>query len=112
MWSTDSLWFEVAIVSIIYAIGNMVFGHFEEQTPKWRRVTKYILTIIVIIILSVYFGRTAAMIVLSSFFVPFFYIHGYYLPRKKGINGFTGEPKSKYYDLRKWDKDIFKETKN
>jgi hypothetical protein len=30
MWSTNSLWFEVAIVSIIYAVGNIVFGHFEE----------------------------------------------------------------------------------
>jgi hypothetical protein len=27
---------------------------------------------------------------------------------KKGINGWTGEPKSKYYEYRKWDKDIFK----
>jgi len=37
MWSTNSLWFEVAIVSIIYAVGNIVFGHFEERTPKFRR---------------------------------------------------------------------------
>ena len=109
MWSTDTLWFEVAIVSIIYAIGNMTFGHFEERTPKWRRVGKYFLTIVIVIILSVYFGRTTAMIVLSAFAIPFLYIHAYYLPRKKRINGFTGEPKSKYYDFRKWDKDIFKE---
>ena len=107
MWSTDSLWFEVAIVSIIYAVGNMTFGHFEEQTPKWRRVGKYLLTIGIVIALSVYFGRTTAMIFLAAFFIPFLYVHAYYLPKKKGINGFTGEPKSKYYDFRKWNKDIF-----
>ena len=110
MWSTDSLWFEIAIVSIIYALGNIVFGHFEEQTPKWRRVTKYIISLIIISALSIYFGRTTAMIVLASFLVPLVYIHGYYLPKKKGINGWTGEPKSKYYDFRKWDKDIFKQN--
>ena len=111
MWSTDTLWFEIAIVSIIYAAGNILFGQFEEQTPKWRRIGKYILTIIIILALSFYFGRAVAIIVLGSFIFPFLYIHGYYLPKKKGINGWTGEPKSRYYDFRKWDKDIFKESR-
>ena len=109
MWSTDSLWFEIAIVSSIYAIGNMTMGHFEERTPKVRRVGKYILTLIVICTLSSYAGRMAAMLVLAAFIVPILYVHGYYLPKKKGINGWTGEPKRKYYEFRGWDKDIFKE---
>ena len=107
MWSTDTLWFEVAIVSIIYAAGNILFGQFEERTPKWRRMGKYIITLIIITILSVYLGRTVAMLLLLAFLPPLLYIHGYYLPKKKGINGWTGEPKSKYYDFRKWDKNIF-----
>ena len=85
MWVTDSLWFEVAIVSIIYAVGNMAFGHFEERTPIWRRIGKYVLTMVIIILLSVYFGRGVAMSVLGAFIFPFLYIHGYYLPIKKGI---------------------------
>jgi hypothetical protein len=107
MWVTNSLWFEIAIVSIIYALGNILMGHFEEQTPKFRRVLKYFLTVIIVSCISVYFGRTVALIFLSLFIIPLLYIHGYYLPKKKGINGWTGEPKSKYYDFRKWDKDIF-----
>jgi Na+-driven multidrug efflux pump len=109
MWSTDSLWFEIGIVSIIYAVGNMVFGHFEERTPKVRRVGKYILTIIVVCVISFYLGRTVAMCFLAAFLIPLIYIHGYYLPRKKGINGWTGQPKSKYYEFRGWDKDIFRD---
>ena len=108
MWTTESLWFEIAIVSIIYAVGNMTFGHFEERTPKLRRVGKYILTLIIIVLISFYFGRTASKIFLSSFILPLIYIHGYYLPKKKGINGWTGEPKARYYDFRGWDKNIFK----
>ena len=109
MWTTDSLWFEIAIVSIIFAVGNMVFGHFEEQTPKWRRVGKYVLITIIICMLSHYFGRNIAMAFLGIFVFPLIYIHGYYLPKKKGINGWTGEPKSKYYEFRGWNKNIFKE---
>jgi predicted MFS family arabinose efflux permease len=107
MLTTDTLWFEIAIVSIIFALGNILFGHFEERTPKLRRVGKYLLFLVIICSVSVYFGRSAAMLLLAFFIVPFAYIHGYYLPKKKGINGWTGEPKSKYYEFRNWDKDIF-----
>jgi hypothetical protein len=92
---------------MIYAVGNMVMGHFEEQTPKVRRVGKYLLTMIIICGISVLFGRTASMSILAISIIPILYIHGYYLPKKKGINGWTGEPKSKYYEFRKWDKNIF-----
>lgn len=107
MWATTSLWFEVAIISIIYALGNILMGHFEERTPKVRRVVKYILTLVIVCCISIYIGRTTAMITLSLFTIPLLYVHGYYLPKKKGINGWTGEPKSKYYEFRKWDKDLF-----
>lgn len=107
MWSADSLWFEVAVVSIIYAMGNILMGHFEERTPKIRRIAKYLFFIAITCSISVFFGRTVSMLFLSSLIIPLLYIHGYYLPKKKGINGWTGEPKSKYYDFRKWDKNIF-----
>jgi hypothetical protein len=106
MWTTDSLWFEVAVVSAIFALGNMLLGHFEEQTPRIRKVVKYFFTVVLVCVVSVYAGRNVAMTLLGIFFLPVLYIHAYYLP-KKGINGWTGEPKSKYYDFRKWNKDIF-----
>jgi len=112
MWTTESIWFEIAIVSIIYAVGNIAFGHFEERTPKWRRIGKYILTLIIVIALSIYSGRTVAMAFLAAFIIPILYIHGYYLPKKKGINGWTGEPKRKYYEFRGWNTDIFQQDKN
>jgi hypothetical protein len=107
MWTTSSLWFEVAVVSFIFAVGNIVFGHFEEQTPKLRRVAKFLLVLVMITLLSYYFGRIVAMIVLAASFLPVVYVHGFILPNKKGINGWTGEPKSKYYEFRGWRKDIF-----
>jgi hypothetical protein len=107
MLVTDSLWFEIAIVSMIFAIGNILMGHFEEQTPKVRRVGKYLLTMILICGISTLLGREIAMGLLAFSILPILYIHMYYLPKKKGINGWTGEPKSRYYEFRKWNKDIF-----
>lgn len=107
MWTTESLWFEIALVSIVYALGNILMGHFEERTPRIRRVGKYLLTLIIICSISVLFGQTVALICLSALIFPVIFIHGYYLPKKKGINGWTGEPKRKYYEFRKWDTDIF-----
>jgi ABC-type multidrug transport system permease subunit len=110
MWHTDSLWFEIAIVSIIFAAGNILFGLFEERTPRARKLIKYLVTTGIVLLISIYAGRSVAMILLALFFIPVIYIHGFYLPRK-GINGWTGEPKSKYYEFRKWDKDIFKDPR-
>ena len=67
---------------------------------------KYFVTLAIILLISVYFGRTTALFVLLAALVPVIYVHGVVLPRK-GINGWTGEPKSTYYDFRGWSKDIF-----
>jgi hypothetical protein len=107
MWENESLWFEIAVVSIIFALGNILMGHFEEQTPKIRRVGKYLVMLLLVCLISVLFGRTVAMIFLLCFIIPFLYIHAYYLPKIKGIHGLTGEPKSKYYEFRGWHKDLF-----
>ena len=110
MWNTETIWFEVSVVTLFYLIGNIVFGHFEERSPKWRKFAKYIVTLAIIILLSVYFGRTVAMVTLGLSVLPVIYVHGVLLPRK-GINGLTGEPKGRYYDFRGWDKNIFGDNK-
>lgn len=103
----DSIWFEIAVVSNLILLGHIFLGHFEERSSKWRKLLKYIITLIIVLLLSIYINRMAAVIFLIIMFIPVLYIHIIWLP-KKGINGWTGEPKSKYYELRGWDKDIFK----
>lgn len=106
MWNTDSLWVEVSIVTIFYLLGNIYFGHFEERSPKWRKLAKYVVTLAIIITLSIFFGRAVAFGLLGITIIPLIYVHGIILP-KKGINGWTGEPKGKYYDFRGWDRNIW-----
>jgi len=106
MWHTDTLWFDVAIVTIGFLLGHIFLGHFEERSPKWRKLLKYIVTTGIVVTISIYVGRVYAFSLLGLALIPVIYIHGVILPRK-GINGWTGEPKSKYYEFRGWSKDIF-----
>jgi hypothetical protein len=103
MLSTNTLWFEIAIVCVVFAFGNIFMGHFEEQTPKWRRALKVVAINIIICSLSYYAGRVWSFGFLGVLILAVLYVHGIWLP-SKGINGWTGEPRDKYYELRKWKK--------
>lgn len=102
---TDTLWLEIALVSFVFALGNILLGHFEEKTPKIRRLAKFITTLCLVCLISNFFGRNTALIFLAIAFIPVFIIHLWWLP-KKGINGWTAEPKERYYRLRGWKNEI------
>jgi hypothetical protein len=108
MFETTTIWPEIAVVSIVFLFGHIFLGHFDERSPKWRKVLKYFVTLFIIVTISIFAGRIYALTLLSLSLIPVIYVHGFVLPGK-GINGWTGEPKSKYYDFRGWDKNIFKE---
>jgi hypothetical protein len=94
-------WFEVALVATIFAIGNILFGHFEAQTPKWRRVLKVVLMLVATRLVSTEFGRPWSFLFIALPVVFALFVHLWWLPRK-GINGWTGEPKAAYHQLRGW----------
>ena len=95
------MWFEIAIISTIFAVGNILFGHFEEVTPKWRRISKFLIFVAITILITATIGRLWFYVMLGCSAVAVLVIHGWWLP-KHGINGWTGEPKEKYYELRGW----------
>lgn len=106
----NTLWFEVAVVCGMFAFGNIFFGHFEEHTPKIKRVLKLILFNVAVVLLSNYLGRAWAFGFLGILFLAIIYVHAIVLPRK-GIHGLTGEPKEKYYKLRGWEKFLNKKER-
>lgn len=98
MWTTHSLWFEISIVMSIFAVGNVLFGHFEEHKPKWKRVAKIAVTLLLVLSISSFFGRMWSFLFLGCMaFIPLV-IHTWWLP-KNGVHGWTGEPKERYYAL-------------
>ena len=82
----------------IFAIGNILFGHFEEHRPKWKRLLKVALLLGMTIMLSATGGRAWAYGFLALLLLGATYVHLWWLP-KHGINGWTGEPRARYYEL-------------
>lgn len=92
---------DITIVAVLLVFGNVAFRHFEPRMPLWRRLLKIVVILAITAVISYYFGRTGVIIAFSIAMLPVIYIHGIWLPRH-GVNGWTGEPREKYYALRGW----------
>ena len=95
------MWFEIAIVAALLLVGQILFARFEERTPRWRILFKHALGIAIFVSVSYFFGRFWFYVSLVAAAIPVLIIHAWWLP-KNGVNGWTGEPKDKYYELRGW----------
>jgi biotin transporter BioY len=100
MWRIDTIWFDVAMVMTTFAIGNVLFGRFEEHKPRGRRLLKVIVVSLVIVTLAATVGRVWAYSVMAIPLIAAAYVHLVWLPRR-GINGWTAEPRDKYLELVK-----------
>jgi hypothetical protein len=98
MWSIDTPWFEVAAMTSLLAAGNILFGHFEEHKAKWRRLLKVVLLAGLTAGFSSIGLRWVGWALMGAAAVGAGYLHFRWLP-SHGINGWTGEPKEKYYEL-------------
>ena len=98
MWRTDTLWFDVALVMSIFAVGGVLFGHFEQHKPRARRILKQVLVLAFMLLLDVALGREWLFAALGVAFCVVVYVHAIWLP-KHGINGWTAEPYDKYLAL-------------
>ncbi len=104
MQQLDQICFEVGLVSFVFALGQILFGHFEERTPRLKKLVKFVLVLLIVVSTSFFFGRAIALLLFAVMLSPAIYIHLIYLP-KHGINGWTGEPRAAYYKLRGWNLD-------
>lgn len=98
MLSTSTLWFDAAIVLGIFAVGSILFGHFEEHKPRSRRLLKLVLVLCVVLSVSATLGRIWSYSLLAIPLLGAAYIHLRWLPAH-GVNGWTGEPKERYLEL-------------
>ena len=98
MWRTDTLWFDVAMVMSIFAIGSILFGRFEEHKSRARRVLKVAIVLGAVLALSSTAGRVWAYALLAIPLLGAAWVHLHWLP-KNGVNGWTGEPRDRYLEL-------------
>lgn len=62
------------------------------------------MSIVAAVVISATLGRVWFLSLLGLLSLVVLYIHAVWLPMK-GINGWTGEPKEKYYQLRGWSQE-------
>ena len=98
MWSTDTRWFDVSIVMSIFAIGNILFGRFEEHKPRRRRLLKLAVFLGATLLLATFAGRAWAYGLLALPLPLVLWVHAVWLPRH-GISGWTAEPRRRYLAL-------------
>jgi hypothetical protein len=92
---------DLAVVAALLVFGNVKLRHFEPRMPLWRRVLKTLIILAATAVISYYFGRPGVIIAFAIALLPVIYVHGIWLPRH-GVNGWTAEPREKYYALRGW----------
>jgi hypothetical protein len=98
MWSTDTPWFDVALVGVLLAVGNALLGRFSEYQPRWQRLLKIALGVLLFVGVSVAAGRAWMYAAIGATLGAVAVIHGWWLPRR-GVNGWTAEPRERYYAL-------------
>ena len=98
MWQTDTYWFDVAIATTGLMLGHLYFGQFEEHRPRWRRLLKSLLGVAIVVGTTAWAGRGWTYALLAVIAMGVLIVHGWWLPRN-GVNGWTGEPRERYYEL-------------
>jgi hypothetical protein len=88
-------------MAAVLVFGNIKFRHFDPFQPLWRRLLKSFVALAITVAVSRYFGKIGVVLWFLVVALPVIYVHGFWLPRH-GVNGWTGEPREKYYALKGW----------
>src|SRR5215212_12280781 len=86
VWQTDTYWFDVAIAATGLMLGHLYFGRFEEHKPRWRRLLKSVIGIVIVVGTTALAGRTWTYVLIAAIGVGVLAVHGWWLPRN-GVNG-------------------------
>ncbi len=98
MWRTDTYWFDVALGAGLLLLGHILFGRFTHHKPLWRRLLKAALSLALFIAIALFLGRRWVYAFYGVIAIGVLIIHGWWLPRN-GVNGWTAEPRARYYEL-------------
>lgn len=86
---------------VLYILGIIFFGHFEERTPKVRRLVKLAFNLGLVAVAYQWLGGAWAAGLIVALFALGLTFH-FWWTSKNGIHPFTAEPRTKYYALRGW----------
>ena len=92
---------ELGVLLALVVFGTALFGVFEVETPKWRRVLKWAVVTGGTVALYFAIGHVALVILMGLSAGAVVY-HGWWC-RCHGIHPIHATPRREYYRLRGWD---------
>jgi hypothetical protein len=95
------MWMEMAVASTLFAMGGILFGHFERGTPAWRRLLKLFLFLGLTALLAATAGSAWALGWIAGMLLLGTSVHFWWC-RRHGIDPWTAEPRERYEQLRRW----------
>jgi hypothetical protein len=91
-------WF---ILLLICVIGKSIFNRFELETPVWRLILKWLITIAITYGLYVFGGHSWALGFIFGFLFLAISVHFLWC-KYHDIHPLNATPQEKYYALRGW----------
>ena len=95
------MYFELFVAAALLCAGNIVFGRFEAEAARIRRIVKVVVFLIATAAVSTLWGSGAALAWIGAAFALALAVHGWWT-RRNGIGFWTPEPWDRYRALRGW----------
>jgi hypothetical protein len=95
------MYFELFIAAALLCVGNIVFGRFEADAARVRRIAKVAVFLACTAAISSAWGREAALVWIFAAMALGLSVHAWWT-RKNGIGFLDPEPWDRYRDLRGW----------
>lgn len=89
------------VAAVVFALGGIWFGRFEEGAPKWRRSLKLALTVGLTAAVARFFGTGAGIGFIALFAACGLTFHFAWC-RRHAIDPWRAEPHDRYRKLRGW----------
>ena len=95
------MFLELFVAAALLVVGLILFGRFEEETPRWRRILKDAFFIGMTALVSATAGREWAFAWIAFAGALGLSVHAWWT-RRHGIGFWTAEPRDRYRELRGW----------
>lgn len=92
---------EWMIAAVFVAVGTTVFGQFEDRSPVWRRLLRWMAFLAVLLAVQLALGRPWTFVWIGGLPLIGTTFHIIWCARN-GINPLTAEPRDRYLELRGW----------
>lgn len=92
---------ELAVLLVLAILGTEIFAPFEAETPIWKKLLKWTITVSLTLGLYPFVGHWAAIVALTLGLLGLA-VHFSWCA-KNGIHPIRATPRRKYYELRGWE---------